>query len=478
MSKEIRLNAFALAAPSHLSMGLWRHPRDRSLDYNKLSYWTDLARIAEDGKFDAVFLADGISLYDVYKGSADTAIRRAVQFPRLDPILLVSAMAHVTQHLGFGITSSVSYEPPYLFARRMSTLDHVTGGRVGWNIVTSFGDSGTRALNGQAARAHDDRYDVADEYMSLVYQYWEGSWEDEAVLRDREQGIFADPARIHQVRHEGEFFRSEGIHICEPSPQRTPLLFQAGTSARGKAFAAGHAECVFISAPSKKVVKDAVDDLRRRAVLAGRDAGDIKVFLSLTAIPAATDELAQAKYQDYLQYACPEGAAALFSRWAGIDLSRYGLDDPIEYIDSNHMQSVVNNYTRADPERVWTFREILARVAIGGGSASLLVGSPATIADRMQEWVDDTGVDGFNLGYAVAHESFRDFVDLVVPELQRRGVYKQDYAPGTLREKLYGQGHARLPDSHPASRHRHGAQAPSTSASAGHAAPAPQVTAP
>ncbi|MHA7685844.1 LLM class flavin-dependent oxidoreductase [Cupriavidus sp. PET2-C1] len=458
MTKEIRLNTFALAAPSHLSMGLWRHPRDRSLQYNQLSYWTDLARISEQGKFDAVFLADGISLYDVYKGSPDTAIRHAVQFPRLDPILLVSAMAHVTKHVGFGITSSVSYEPPYLFARRMSTLDHVTDGRVGWNIVTSFGDSGTKALNGQAARAHDDRYDVADEYMSLVYQYWEGSWEDDAVLRDKEQGIFADPARIHTVNHEGEFFRSEGIHICEPSPQRTPLLFQAGTSARGKAFAARHAECVFISAPSKKVVKDAVDDLRQRAVQAGRPADSIKVFLSLTAIPAATDTLAQAKFRDYLQYASTEGAAALFSRWAGIDLSKYSLDDPIEYVESNHMQSVINNYTRADPDRVWTFREILERVAIGGGSASLLVGSPATIADQMQAWVDETGIDGFNLGYAVAHESFQDFVDLVVPELQRRGVYKRDYAPGTLREKLYGEGLARLPASHPAAQARHGHQ--------------------
>jgi FMN-dependent oxidoreductase (nitrilotriacetate monooxygenase family) len=455
MTKEIRLNAFALAAPSHLSMGLWRHPRDRSLQYNQLSYWTDLARIAEQGKFDAVFLADGISLYDVYKGNADTAIRHAVQFPRLDPILLVSAMAHVTRHVGFGVTSSVSYEPPYLFARRMSTLDHVTDGRVAWNIVTSFGDSGSKALNGEAARAHDDRYDVADEYMSLVYQYWEGSWQDDAVLRDQEQGIFADPARIHTVNHDGEFFRSEGIHICEPSPQRTPLLFQAGTSGRGKAFAARHAECVFISAPSKKVVKDAVDDLRQRAVQAGRSADSIKVFLSLTAIPAATDALAQEKYKDYLRYASAEGAAALFSRWAGIDLSRYSLDDPIEYVESNHMQSVINNYTRADLDRVWTFREILERVAIGGGSASLLVGSPTTVADQMQAWVDETGIDGFNLGYAVAHESFQDFVELVVPELQRRGVYKRDYAPGTLREKLYGDGHARLPASHPAAQARH-----------------------
>ncbi|MFT4268302.1 MAG: NtaA/DmoA family FMN-dependent monooxygenase, partial [Xenophilus sp.] len=233
MTREIRLNAFALAAPTHLSMGLWRHPRDRGVDYHRLSYWTDLARIAERGKFDGIFLADGISLYDIYKGSREPALRLGVQFPRLDPILLVSAMAQVTEHLGFGVTSSVSYEPPYLFARRMTTLDHLTNGRVGWNIVTSFGDSGTKALKGEVARAHDDRYALADEYLELVYKYWEGSWEEGAALRDKEGGVFVDPSKIHEIRHAGEHFRSEGIFISEPSPQRTPLLYQAGASTRG-----------------------------------------------------------------------------------------------------------------------------------------------------------------------------------------------------------------------------------------------------
>jgi len=449
MPTEIRLNAFALAAPSHLSMGLWRHPRDRSLQYNKLSYWTDLAQIAERGKFDAVFLADGISLYDVYKGSAEPAVRLGVQFPRLDPLLLVSAMAHVTRHLGFGVTSSVSYEPPYLFARRMSTLDQITDGRVGWNIVTSFGDSGTKALRGESAKPHDDRYELAEDYMDLVYKYWEGSWEDGAALRDKASGVFADPSRVHAVHHDSANFRSEGIYICEPSPQRTPLLFQAGASTRGRAFAARHAECVFITGPSKKVVRDLVIDLRRRAAEQGRDPGSLKILMSGTVIPGRTAQEAQAKHQDYLQYASVEGAAALFSRWSGIDLAQYALDDPIQHVQTNHMQSTVDSFTKSDPDRVWTVREILQGVAIGGGSGALIVGSPSQVADELQAWVEETGVDGFNLGYALAHESFSDFVDLVVPELQRRGIYKKDYSPGTLREKHFGVGHARLPPNHP-----------------------------
>jgi alkanesulfonate monooxygenase len=457
MTTEIRLNAFALAAPSHLSAGLWRHPRDRSVDYNKLSYWTDLAQLIERGKFDGLFLADGISLYDVYQGSSDVALRLGLQFPRLDPLLLVSAMAHVTQHTGFGITSSVTYEPPYMFARRMATLDHITNGRAGWNIVTSFGDSGTKAFNGKAARQHDDRYAVADDYLDLVYKYWEGSWEDGAALRDRATGAFTDPSKIHVVRHDSDYFQSEGVFITEPSPQRTPVLYQAGASTRGREFAAKHAECVFISAPSRKVARDLVADTRRRAEQIGRDPRDIRFFQSLTAIPGRTRQEAQDKHADYLRYASVEGTAALFSRWTGVDLSKFALDDPITYVKTNAQQSALEVYTTADPGRVWTVREVLDRVAIGGGG-DLLVGSPADIADGMQAWVEETGIDGFNLGYALAHESFADFVELVVPELQRRGAFKRDYQQGTLRKKLFGAGQARLNERHPGAQARHGAQ--------------------
>ena len=453
MTREIRINAFNMLAPSHLSPGLWRHPRDRSVDYNKLSHWTDLARTIERGKFDGIFLADGLGHYDVYKGTRDSALRLGVQFPRLDPLLLVSAMAHVTEHIGFGITSSVSYEPPYIFARRMTTLDHITNGRAGWNIVTSFGDSGTKALRGEAARPHDDRYALADEYLELVYKYWEGSWEDDAAVRDKATGVFADPSKIHEIRHESEHFRSEGIFISEPSPQRTPLLYQAGASTRGREFAARHAECVFVSGPSKKVVRDLVRDVRERAERNGRDPADVLFFTSFAAIPGVTQQEAQEKYEEYLSYADPEAAATLVSGWTGIDFSKYRPDEPITHIETQHMQSAVERYTTADPGRVWTFGEVARRVAVGGGGG-LAIGSASQVADEMQSWIEETGIDGFNLGYALAHESYTDFVDLVVPELQRRGVYKKAYSEGTLREKLFGAGRARLPAVHPAARAR------------------------
>src|SRR5689334_18215207 len=182
--KEIRLNAFEMNTVGHQSPGLWAHPRNRSARYTDLEYWTGLARTLERGRFDGIFLADVLGIYDVYGGSPDAALRHAVQVPVGDPMLLVPAMAQVTEHLGFGVTSTLSYEPPYPFARRMSTLDHLTKGRAGWNIVTGYLDSAARGAGKDRQAGHDDRYDVADEYMDVVYKLWESSWEDDAAVRD------------------------------------------------------------------------------------------------------------------------------------------------------------------------------------------------------------------------------------------------------------------------------------------------------
>src|SRR5204863_9346600 len=201
--REIRLNAFEMNCVGHQSPGLWAYPRDRSVNYTDLDYWTGLAKTLERGKFDGIFLADVLGIYDVYGGSPDAALRHAVQVPVNDPVLLIPAMAQVTEHLGFGVTSTLSYEPPYPFARRMSTLDHLTKGRAGWNIVTGYLNSAAAGMGLKVQPRHEERYAIAEEYMRVVYQLWEGSWEDGAVLRDRERRIFADPARIHRVRHDG-----------------------------------------------------------------------------------------------------------------------------------------------------------------------------------------------------------------------------------------------------------------------------------
>jgi long-chain alkane monooxygenase len=450
--KEIRLNAFAMNCVGHQSPGLWAHPRDRSTQYTDLEYWAGLAQTLERGLFDGVFLADVLGIYDVYGGSPDAALRHAVQVPVGDPLLLVPAMAAVTEHLGFGVTCTLSYEPPYTLARRLSTLDHLTQGRAGWNIVTGYLDSAASGMGLAGQAGHDRRYDVADEYMQLMYKLWEGSWADDAVKRDRARRVFADPARIRRVRHDGEFYRLDAIHLCEPSPQRTPVLYQAGASSRGRAFAAAHAECVFINGPSPQVVAPQVADLRRRAAAAGRDPADLMIFTLATVITGATAADARAKHAEYRSYADPEAALALFSGWTGVDFAKYRPDDELRYIETEAMRSALESFTSADPERVWTVRELAEHVAIGG-RGPLFVGPPDEIAETLIRWVEQTGVDGFNLAYAVMPESFEDFVAFVVPELQRRGAYKRAYRLGTLREKLFGAGRALAPP-HPAAQYR------------------------
>ena len=449
MPNEILINAFHMNTVGHQSPGMWTHPRDQSRHYKDLAYWADLARTLERGLIDAVFLADVLGVYDVYAGSRDAALRNAVQLPVNDPSLLIPAMAMVTEHIGFGVTCTLTFEPPYPFARRMSTLDHLTKGRVGWNIVTGYLDSAAKGMGDRGQLGHDRRYDVAEDYMQVMYKLWEGSWEDDAACADKVSRVFADPAKVHRVSHDGPFYKLDAIHLCEPSPQRTPVLYQAGASGRGRQFAAGHAECVFINGPTKESVRPYVQDLRRLALAAGREAGDLKILTLATPIIGRTNAEAREKHEEYKRYVSHEGALALMSGWTGVDLSKYGLDDVVRYEKTDANRSALETFTTTEPNRQWTVRQIAEKVAIGGRSP-LMVGSASEVADQMVAWVDETGIDGFNLAYVVMPESFTDLVDLLVPELQARGRFKTAYRQGTLREKLYGPGRRRLPASHPA----------------------------
>ncbi|WP_279722633.1 LLM class flavin-dependent oxidoreductase [Acinetobacter baumannii] len=452
MTKRISFNAFEMNCIAHQSPGLWRHPQDRSVEYKDLEYWTDLAQILERGFFDGIFIADVLGIYDVYHQSAEYALTGAVQVPVNDPLQIVPAMAAVTKHLGFGVTTSISFEHPYPFARRISTLDHLTKGRVGWNIVTSYLESGSKNLGLKTQVNHDNRYDIADEYLEVLYKLWEGSWEEGSVLRDRESGIFADHKKVHPIQHEGKYFAVPGIHICEPSPQRTPVLYQAGASSRGQKFASQNAECVFIAAPSKIATKKVVQGIRQKLVQEGRDPYSVKIYALLSIVTDETDAKAQAKFKEYQSYGSYDGALTLLSGWSGVDFSQYQPTDKVEYIQTNAIQSLLDSYVNADPERVWTIEEIANWNSLGG-NGPVLVGSAETVSDALQQWVEDTDVDGFNLAYILAHQTFADVVEFIVPELQKRGVYQTSYAQGTLREKLFGAG-PYLPENHRGAKYR------------------------
>lgn len=447
-AKEILLNAFDMNCVGHINHGLWTHPRDESHRFNELSYWTDLAKTLEQGLFDGLFMADITGVYDVYQNGIDLTLRESIQLPSHDPSTLVSAMAAVTEHLGFGITVNLSYESPYQFARRFASLDHLTHGRIGWNIVTGYLDSAQRLINENGLKDHDLRYEQAEEFLQLCYKFWEGSWEDDAVLKDKQQRIFTDPAKVHQVNHQGQFYRSQGVFQVSPSVQRTPVLFQAGASPCGMAFATQHAEGMFIGGDHPDKIKKQVDQIRRQATEQGRDPEAIKIFVGITVVTAETDEIAQQKLEEYRAYASPEAGLAHFSSSVGIDLSKFADDEPIPYQQTNSIASINNKFK----EQQLTPTDLKAQHVLGG-RYPLIVGSGATVAEKLIQLVDETGIDGFNLTRTVAPESHQDFIRFVIPELQQRGRYKTEYKQGSFRHKLFQQGD-RLSSVHPVQQFR------------------------
>lgn len=449
MTKEMRVFAFDFNGPAHLSAGTWRHPKDRGGEYKSLGYWVEYAKLLEAACFDGIFFADNDGYHETYKGSVNDSLKDAAQIPANDPSYLIPAMAAVTKNLSFGVTSSTAYDAPYKLARKFSTLDHLTDGRVGWNVVTSYTNSAARNIAGlEAAEAHDDRYARAEEFITVAMKLWETSWDEDAVLRDASTSTYVDPSRVHNIEHQGEHFSVPGIHLCEPSPQRTPVIFQAGGSPRGVALAAKTAEAVFLNAMTKEALKKQVDGLKAKALEFGRNPENIATLQMITVISAATDEEAQAKYEEYLKLVSYDGTMARYSSWAGVDLSAFDPDVPLKEIDTNAGQTMLNFFLKMDPSKDWTTRDIAEYIGIGGTSP-VIVGGPETCADELISWMDQTGASGFNLANAIKFRDIKDFAEFVVPELQRRGAMRTSFAGSTLRETLFGEGNARLPLDHP-----------------------------
>ncbi|PWN87492.1 Nitrilotriacetate monooxygenase component A/pristinamycin IIA synthase subunit A [Acaromyces ingoldii] len=472
------LYGFIMGCSGHQSPGLFSVPSDKSVFHNKLSYWTDTAKLAERGKLDGLFLADVWGGYDVYNKNLNAALSSGAQFPVIDPLMTISGMAAVTKNLSFGITATTSYEHPYALARRFSTLDHLTNGRVGWNVVTGYLDSAARQFGKRDQELHAKRYEIAHEYMDVVYKLWESSWADDAVVQDIKKPLYTRPERVRDINHKGKYFESvPGPHICEPSLQRTPVIFQAGSSGPGLAFAGKHAEVIFVAAHRPDVARSRVEAARNAAKEAGRNPAELKVLALLCPIIAETDELAEKKHKELFAHGSDEGALALFGGWTGIDLGPYGEDEELRNLpEGNAIKSAVEGFARQDPSvQKWTKRAVADLIKLGG-LGPIVVGSPASVADQLESWIKDAGCDGFNFAYATSPGTFIEIVDLLVPELQKRGHVWPDYdAPGkapanwpggkktegapkgygedevlglTTREKLYGAGQRRLRDDH------------------------------
>jgi FMN-dependent oxidoreductase (nitrilotriacetate monooxygenase family) len=456
LSKEIIFNAFEMNSSMHNSHGLWKHPENkRHYKYKDLDYWLDLAKLLERGKFDAVFFADVLGVYDVYQKSKAPSIRDGLQVPLNDPALLVSAMASVTEHLSFAVTVSTTYEQPFGNARRFSTLDHLTKGRVAWNVVTSYLPNAARNFGLQDMIKHDERYNIADEYLEVSYKLWENSWEDGAVVEDRENNTLVDPEKVHEINHEGPYFSVEGPHLSEPSVQRTPVIYQAGTSERGRDFAAKHAECIFVGGPTPERIRFYVDDIKKQAEKHGRNPGNIKIFSFLNVIVGETTEEAERKFEEYAKVWSPDAAKAQYGA-SGYDIGEYEELDPnlpFEYTKSTEGGHYKAATLTTDAPKKLTVGEVLKRFDAPDRN-SFIVGNPQEVADGIQKQFEESGVDGFNLNHLVTPGDLEAFVELVVPVLQERGLYKKVYSKGSLREKIFPHGKSTLPDDHPAAKYR------------------------
>lgn len=451
IKKQLHVNLFEMNCVSHIIHGMWVHPDNNRHRFNDIEFWTELAQLLEYGTFDGIFLADVIGVYDQFRDGMGTSLEEAVQIPSNDPLLLIPAMAQATKNLGFGATFSTTYEPPFTFARRISTLDHLTKGRVGWNIVTSYLPNAAQNFGLEGEVPHDERYRIANEYLDVLYKLWEGSWEEDAVVQDRESRTYTDPSKVRYINHAGRYFKVKGPHLSQPSRQRTPVLFQATGSNAGKEFAGRHAEVVFTGGNDVGSVRANIADMRRRVAAYGRDPSHIKFIAGAGIIVGRTSDEVSAKLDDYRRLISAEGRLA--HSQSKVDYTAF----PAEVTIGDLIARQVRGYEHIPPRFPLdqTVGETLAQLRSVNYGRFFVAGTPDIVANQIETWLDEDGIDGINLVQYLSFSTARDFIELVIPELRRRGRFRERYENGeTLRERLLGPGLARLPANHHGARFR------------------------
>jgi FMN-dependent oxidoreductase (nitrilotriacetate monooxygenase family) len=460
MDKRILLGVFEMMNPSN-GMPTWTDPRGRGDDWDRLDYWVGLARDLDAAGFDFLFFADTYGYATLDGRMPEEVGAHGIQFPALDPMLAIAALAKETENLGFVVTSPTTVERPYATARRFATLDRFTGGRIGWNVVTGSSQATTDDLFGVTEKlAHDQRYDAADDFLDTCLRYWEHSWDDDAEVRDRVRGVYADPRKLHRVEVDAPYQRSAGIFAVPPTPQRTPVLFQAGTSDRGRAYAARNAEAVFIQGQSIASAAAHVRDIREQAVLQGRNPGDVRVITGMTVTVAPTSAEAHALRAEYEALLGRDDAAVMFAGITGLDLTGIDPDTRVVDLKTDLGQTLVQRYARSNPEmRVGEIIDAFRTRAIRGFQVT---GSPEEVADEIEAIIDGSGIDGIMLEPTFGGpDAYRAFIDMVVPILAARGRVGRP-AGTTLREHISGS--ARLATTHRAHALSH--RAPALSARA------------
>lgn len=454
------LGIFQYIGPNGTIGSAWQHPDDESANFTSVKHWTRLAQRFEQAKFDLLFFADSYGFPVIDDELIPAAVREGRGIPQGDPVAVIAAVAAATERLGFIVTASTTVEPPAANARRFSTLDHFTDGRIGWNIVTGSSGATAARLMGKPLIAHDERYDMADDYVELSLKLWEGSWDDDALVLDKERNVYADPAKVHMIHHEGPYFRADGVLTMPPSRQRTPLLVQAGTSGRGMQFAGKHAEVVFVAGGDPERVARNIAAIRQAAVEAGRAPDSIKILVGALFLAGATSEDARLTHERMLAMSTSEAAAAIFAGNTGVDLMSMDPDKPLTEQHTEQGLSNLQRYLGGNGTPAPTVREIIEDFRVTGINGSVFVGSGVEIADQVEEFVRITDADGFLIQPHLTPGTYDDVIEHLLPELRARGLARDEYVGDTLRERIFGVGNAHLPESHHGVKYRAGTARP------------------
>ena len=431
---KIHLAQFLVHGPTYHSLGMWRHPKTISsgFKWDKPELYQHIARVCERGLFDTVFFADLNYIADTYKGAMAPSLMHATQAPEHDPIPLLSFMAAATKKIGVASTFSVSHSHPFYAARLWATLDHLTNGRAGWNVVTSI-NSNQAANYGEKRQSTDNRYDRAHEFMEVCQKLW-NSWDVDAVKMDHANGIFADPEKVNRIEYTGKFFKSRGPLNVTRSPQNGPAIFQAGTSPKGQDFAVKYADAIFAIQPRAEDAANYFNSIKSQMTDIGRDPDACKILFGMQPIIGSSEAEAREKQEEHNALVPLEGGMAILSAHLDFDLSKIPADALMSERNEPELYRMRTRFHKIDGTPM-TVAETAAR---HGQSVSLpqFVGTPQGIADQMEAFINVAGGDGFMLTAIHSPGAIEEFVDLVVPELQKRGIYRKEYKGNTQREIL------------------------------------------
>ncbi|MDP6606366.1 MAG: LLM class flavin-dependent oxidoreductase [Dehalococcoidia bacterium] len=414
----------------------WRHPEART-DSMSPDYYRHIGHVLERGKFDLGFFDDRLAMPDMYRGDHGHTVEHGIRCVKMDPVTVLMTMGMATKHLGLGATCSTTYFEPFDVARTFATVDLMTEGRAAWNVVTSVNDNEARNMGSEHHMAHDERYDQADEFMEVVLGHWD-SWDDDAVLVDRKNGVFADPTKVRRLDHDGEHYRSRGPFTVPRSPQGHPVVIQAGSSPRGLAFGARWGELIFAAYGTIENAKVEYAAMKEAATSYGRDPDQMKIASLTFPVVAATRSEAVEKKAAYDELPNEIDQLPLLSEALNFDFASKGMDEAFSDEDLEGlqgMQALRDGVVRRSGIKNPTVRDFI-RVSGRGRLGDGWVGSATEIADQLEAWFTEPACDGFVVGPTHIPGAFEDFVDLVVPELQRRGLYREEYTGTTLRDHL------------------------------------------